>query len=395
MSNKRDGILREVDILRKLSHPNIVAYLGCYQQTDGSLWVLMDFCAGGAVYDIIKKKQSGLQEKQVAAISLPVLHGLAYLHDRGVIHRDLKAANILLTSEGFPKIADFGVSAQLGVEAVKAHSVVGTPMWMSPEVLEGGEYDDRADIWSLGITTIEMAEGTPPHFKGKRHAGHVPHFDPRPAHFERACCLVSGIQPVHRRLSAAQSLPIVPLPSSCSKRRSWPSPTKNARSLRAGGNHQHVFFLRGRPTSSWPDLAHFANQLKKKASSTLVRHLAEVSKKGQPCSLAYCCPSDLDTLRWLSRSNLFPPNTIGTFLFPCCWRMTLASRPAVSRISNKHTCRPLSLACGKNLRWWGRILFYEMAADHLNGYSGLSHSAAPKNSQFVSCHIAFLFFFFF
>lgn len=165
VSNKMSDILREVDILRKCSHPNIVAYLGCYKQADGSLWILMDYCAGGSVYDILRKRQAGLKEKQIASICLPVLHGLAYLHHRGVIHRDLKAANILLTAEGFPKIADFGVSAQVGPEDDKLQSIVGTPLWMSPEVLEGSEYDDRADIWSLGITSIEMAEGSPPHFR--------------------------------------------------------------------------------------------------------------------------------------------------------------------------------------------------------------------------------------
>ena len=106
LTNKMDDILREVDILRKCSHPNIVAYLGCHKQADETLWVLMDFCRGGAVYDILQKRQAGLSERQIAAICLPVLHGLAYLHDRGVIHRDLKAANILLSAEGNPKIAD-------------------------------------------------------------------------------------------------------------------------------------------------------------------------------------------------------------------------------------------------------------------------------------------------
>lgn len=163
---KMDEMQAEIQILRRCRHPNIVAYLGCYARDDGSLWILMDLCAG-SVFDILKQRGSGLLEKQIIAICIPVLKGLAYLHGQGVIHRDLKAANILITADGCPKIADFGVSLQLGAEVSKVttQGAVGTPLWMSPEVLEGGECDAMSDIWSLGITIIEMAERYPPHFR--------------------------------------------------------------------------------------------------------------------------------------------------------------------------------------------------------------------------------------
>lgn len=92
-----------------------------------------------------------------------VLKGLQFLHENKKIHRDLKSGNILLNNEGFAKLADFGVSAQLKNSYSKKYSRIGTPYWMSPEVIQKSEHNQSTDIWSLGITCIEMAEGEPPY----------------------------------------------------------------------------------------------------------------------------------------------------------------------------------------------------------------------------------------
>lgn len=121
--------------------------------------ILMTYCQGGSVKDLLAF--SALPEPAIAWITLGAVEGLAYLHSIQIMHRDVKAANILLTETGEPKIADFGVSEHVSHEVSK-HTMVGTPFWMAPEVIEGGQYDTAADIWSLGITIVEMAEREPP-----------------------------------------------------------------------------------------------------------------------------------------------------------------------------------------------------------------------------------------
>lgn len=108
---------------------------------------------------------TSLNENQIASIVQMVLLGLSFLHDKKIIHRDVKAGNILLNRDGFAKLADFGVSANLTNSVSKRVSKIGTPYWMSPEVFSQKKYDYKTDIWSLGITCIEMAEGDPPNSK--------------------------------------------------------------------------------------------------------------------------------------------------------------------------------------------------------------------------------------
>ncbi|CRL08117.1 CLUMA_CG020882, isoform A [Clunio marinus] len=158
---KWQDILKEIRFLRQLNHPNTIEYKGCYLH-ENTAWLVMEYCVGSAS-DIIEVHKRPLKEDEIAAICDGVLHGLSYLHLLGRIHRDIKAGNILLTEQGIVKLADFGSAAI----KCPANSFVGTPYWMAPEVIlamDEGQYDGKVDVWSTGITCIELAERKPPYF---------------------------------------------------------------------------------------------------------------------------------------------------------------------------------------------------------------------------------------
>ncbi|EKX40767.1 hypothetical protein GUITHDRAFT_88593 [Guillardia theta CCMP2712] len=155
-----DDAKKELRILETISHPNVVSYYGTWEK-DSQLWIALEFCHGGAVSDLMEKLGRGLGLQELRCITCCSLMGLSYLHGEQLIHRDIKASNILLSSSG-AKLADFGVSARLQVPNDRRCTFVGTPYWMSPEVCSRGEYDYKADIWSLGITVIEMVLSLPP-----------------------------------------------------------------------------------------------------------------------------------------------------------------------------------------------------------------------------------------
>ncbi|RWS31878.1 serine/threonine protein kinase TAO1-like protein [Leptotrombidium deliense] len=160
-AEKWQDIIKEVKFLVNLNHRNCIEYKGCYLK-DHTAWLVMEYCLGSAS-DIIEVHKKPLKENEIAAICGDALTGLEYLHSLGRIHRDVKAGNILLTENGTVKLADFGSASM----SCPANSFVGTPYWMAPEVIlamDEGQYDGKVDVWSLGITCIELAERKPPYF---------------------------------------------------------------------------------------------------------------------------------------------------------------------------------------------------------------------------------------
>jgi serine/threonine protein kinase len=152
------NMMQEIDLLKNLHHPNIVKYHGFVTSTE-NLYIILEYCEGGSLNSMIKNFGK-FPETLVALYLSQVLQGLLYLHEQGVIHRDIKGANILVMRDGLVKLADFGVATKGNVGE---SSVVGTPYWMAPEVIQLSGATTASDIWSLGCTAIELLDGTPPY----------------------------------------------------------------------------------------------------------------------------------------------------------------------------------------------------------------------------------------
>lgn len=171
---EEEEIKLEINVLKNHSHHrNIATYYGAFIHKsqpgqDDKLWLVMEYCGSGSITDLVKSTKSlSLREDWIAYICREITRGLAHLHASKIIHRDIKGQNVLLTDNAEVKLVDFGVSARLDKTIGRRNTFIGTPYWMSPEVIACDEnpdakYDNRSDLWSLGITAIEMAESHPP-----------------------------------------------------------------------------------------------------------------------------------------------------------------------------------------------------------------------------------------
>jgi len=157
------ALVNEISIMKSSPHPNIVRYFDTYK-VGPYIWVVMEFMGCGSVTDILEQyPEVKMTEPQMASICLATLKGLTIIHNKHAVHRDIKSDNILLSNSGLAKIADFGFAAQLTRKKQFRNTVVGTPYWMAPELIQGLDYDLKVDVWSLGIMAMEMAEGEPPY----------------------------------------------------------------------------------------------------------------------------------------------------------------------------------------------------------------------------------------
>ncbi|VDK73846.1 unnamed protein product [Litomosoides sigmodontis] len=165
--DESQDVMVEVLILTQCKHPNIVELYDAFTMGN-RITLLLEYCGGGAVDSIMMELSRHLTEQQIHYIMKEILKALDFLHGKNVIHRDLKAGNVLLTSDARVKLADFGVSALCKDSREVRSTFIGTPYWMAPEVMicetfPEKHYNKLADIWSFGITLIEMAEEKPPY----------------------------------------------------------------------------------------------------------------------------------------------------------------------------------------------------------------------------------------
>jgi len=156
-----EDIQKEIAALSDCNCKQVTKY-HCSFIEGHELWIVMEYLGGGSLADMLKATNEGIDEKYVPLLLKEIFTALNYMHEKNQIHRDIKCGNILLSKDGNVKLADFGVVGQLSDTIQKRKTTVGTPYWMAPEVIKGGAYDQSADIWSVGITAMEMVKARPP-----------------------------------------------------------------------------------------------------------------------------------------------------------------------------------------------------------------------------------------
>jgi len=159
-------ILREIEIISSSAHQNIVKYIDCFHMGQ-ELWVVMEYMSAGSLYDIIKLYDQGFSfsEADICYITHEILVALAYLHSLHRVHRDIKVDNVLLSLDGSVKLADFGTAVQLTFQKLRRTTLAGTPYYMAPELIQRIPYGEKVDVWSIGISIIELIEGEPPFYE--------------------------------------------------------------------------------------------------------------------------------------------------------------------------------------------------------------------------------------
>jgi len=164
--NRLPFILREIEIIATSQHENIVKYIESFQMASEELWVVMEYMSGGSLYDMLKLYPSGFKfsESEIAYIIRETTKAIAYLHSMNRLHRDIKVDNILFSRDGTIKLADFGTAVQLQRD-IKRTTLAGTPYYMAPELIKRQPYDQSVDIWSIGITVVELIDGEPPYYE--------------------------------------------------------------------------------------------------------------------------------------------------------------------------------------------------------------------------------------
>lgn len=286
-NSEADKIMSEIEILARCNSHFVVGYHECFIKSperrfqNPEMWIVMEFCEGGSMYDLIEAGGGMhgfvMPEDCIRAACASIVLGLEYLH--GVVnicHRDIKCGNVLLTNDGHVKLADFGVSAELNNTISRRKTVVGSPFWMAPEVIQENSYDGKADVWSLGITAIEMAEGKPPHanLNPLRAIFVIPtrpaptladpdNWSPEMLEFIR-CCLQKD--PSQRHDSAMLSSHPFVKAEVISLRRAWGD--YNASTGANGGNSVYGHDPTERPLGL-PPLRRFMNQMRKPVQSVL------------------------------------------------------------------------------------------------------------------------------
>jgi len=167
-------VIPEIINHKRLSHPNVVNFVDAFFiPEERQLWVILEYMSCGNLTQLLKPPDNAgdsyqpLPEKTIAYVCREVLKALQYIHELQRVHRDIKSDNVLLGEDGAVKLADFGFIAQLSLTRIHRRTVVGTPYWMAPELIDGYPYGKEVDIWSLGIMTMEMAEGLPPYYQHK------------------------------------------------------------------------------------------------------------------------------------------------------------------------------------------------------------------------------------
>jgi len=161
---ERAALEREIEMMACFRHPNLVRCHETYRFKH-EFYIAMEFLNGGMLTDVLETLQSRkihLDEGHIAYVMRQVLGGIQYMHSQKRLHRDIKSDNVLISRTGAVKVADFGFCVELTAERAKRQTCVGTPYWMAPELVRSHDYDYKADIWSLGILLIELADFEPP-----------------------------------------------------------------------------------------------------------------------------------------------------------------------------------------------------------------------------------------